>query len=552
MIGDLHLHTNHSDGSQSPAEALVAARERGLDFVSYVDHDTTAGTAEAVRIGRRLGIAVIPGVEISAYDFQRSRKVHILGYNYRLPATNIEALCRPLREARHANTLRQIGEIRAAGYEISEADVREHAAGPDPCLYKQHIMLALIAAGYTSSIYSPLYTQLFRSGGPAAHDIEYADAREAIRAIHADGGLAVLAHPGQLDSYDAVGDLVEAGLDGIELFHEDHARSDHRRIRDIAERHDLFTTGGSDDHGEYGSEVHVGEICAPPGALEAITAPADDDIAWCVQLVRDAARIAREGVATSISVELKNGDIRDLVTEYDVAVERRLAEAIRARFPEHGLITEEDDHEKSPPGSPIWIIDPIDGTTNFATSHSCFAVSVAHYRGAEPLFGIVYDVMADELYLGVAGEGAWLNGVRLGPVWGGRPKPLERCVVEVSLTAVDRLRRRGHDVIGPLATEFRAQRSHGSAAIGICRIAAETLDVYVASTLSAWDYAAAVIVLAEAGGAAIVVKEGGDSDSWMDTGKRIFAAAGHPETLRAARSAALPDLPHERERYYTF
>jgi phosphoribosyl 1,2-cyclic phosphate 1,2-diphosphodiesterase len=269
--GDLHLHTTYSDGSQTPAEALAEARSRGLDVVSFVDHDTTAGTRRALEVGARIGVAVIPGVEISAWDSERGRKVHILGYGYRLPAVAIDELVDPVREARHANTLRQLAEVQEAGYRITEAAVRAYAR-PRGCLYKQHIMLALIASGYADSIYGELYRALFKGDGIAAHDIRYVSAYDAIRAVQADGGLAVVAHPGQLDSYDAVPDLVEAGLEGIELFHEDHTAGDHHRVRELARRYDLITTGGSDWHGSYGSTLAMGEILAPDVALKRLIA----------------------------------------------------------------------------------------------------------------------------------------------------------------------------------------------------------------------------------------------------------------------------------------
>ncbi len=511
MIGDLHIHTRYSDGSLWPREAIVAAKSRGLGFVSFVDHDTTAGTAAAVSIGLRMGVTVLPGVEISAFDFDRGRKVHILGYNYRMPATNIEAICRPIREARDANTHRQAEQISRAGYDINLDQVRAHARGPnfdptshpEPVLYKQHIMLALIDSGYTDSIYSDLYRQLFKGDGIAAHDIEYVDARDAVAAIRADGGIAVLAHPGQLDSWEIVPDLVDAGLGGIELYHGDHSPDDQSRTRELATRYELIMTGGSDDHGEYGSDHAMGDICAPAGAFETLTTPAHAEVAWAVSLVREAGAMARAAVAEEADIELKGGDIKDLVTIHDVAVDRYLTTSIRERHPGHGFITEEQDHPEIGSDQDYWIIDPIDGTTNFVTCRDNFAVSVAHYRGDKPVLGIVYDVMADELYLGIHGEGAWLNGVRLPMLGSGATtgyRPLNECVLETSLNAAEEFARRYGGSRQAFVTTFRATRSLGSAALAICRLASDTLDIYLSSALMVWDYAAAVIVLCEVGG----------------------------------------------------
>jgi myo-inositol-1(or 4)-monophosphatase len=430
MAGDLHIHSRHSDGTRTTTEILLLAKERGLSYLSIVDQNTTAGTAEAIEIGGRIGLTVVPGVEISARHTTTGHEVHILGYGYRLPAGTIGTICRLAHDAGHAPP----------------------------------------------------------------------EAAEAIQAIHADGGFAVLAHPGQLDSYAAVEGLVQAGLDGIELYHPDHGPDDYRKIQAIANRHGLFLTGGSDGGGEHGGHHDIGDMNAPFGSLTHLIRHEDELIGWAETLVREAGRMARRAVLTEIETELKGGNIRDIVTEHDMAIDRFLTDSIRGRFPDHGFVTEEHEHAPLDLHTPAWIIDPIDGTTNFVSTHNYFAVSLAHYRGAQPVFGIVYDVMADELYLGVAGGGAWLNGRPLQT----SPKPMHDSVIETSLICSKRLEDKYGADTGPLVRDLRAQRAFGSAAIGICRIAAGALDMYMSCSLSLWDYAAAIIVLSEAGGRAAV------------------------------------------------
>jgi phosphoribosyl 1,2-cyclic phosphate 1,2-diphosphodiesterase len=296
MLGDLHIHTRFSDGSYEVREALAEASRRGLSYLSFVDHDTVEQTGAALAVAQAMvrdsavsgaenpgsvgGVGfvgrpplVIPGVEISAYDFDRDRKVHILGYGYDEEAASIRALCDPLIRRRHENTLKQIGALREAGYPVDEDAVRAVATGEEGAgkwLYKQHVMLVLIAAGRADAIYGLLYRSLFKGEGICAGDIEYVDARDAVRAVSEDGGLAVLAHPGQTDSWEMVPELVDAGLTGIELYHEDHGKADYRRSREASERHGLFLSGGADDHGAWGSEHRMGEIRAPFGTLEAM------------------------------------------------------------------------------------------------------------------------------------------------------------------------------------------------------------------------------------------------------------------------------------------
>jgi len=200
VIGDLHVHTNRSDGSYTPREAVLLAKERGLDYIGIVDHDTTEGLEEAIELGLRIGVAVVRGIEISAYDFKRGRKAHLLGYNYAPEASHIKAVCDPMLAARDRRPREQVAAMAAAGYPISIAEVEAVAAnaatlGGAATLYKQHAMAVLVRKGAADGIYGAEYRRLFGPGGICRGDIRYADAFDAVLAIHADGGVAVLAHP---------------------------------------------------------------------------------------------------------------------------------------------------------------------------------------------------------------------------------------------------------------------------------------------------------------------------------------------------------------------
>ena len=137
-------------------------------------------------------------------------------------------------------------------------------------IYKQHIMSALTDYPFSAEEYQQLYNKLFKGNGVAAGDITYVSAVDAVEAIVADGGLAVLAHPGQLDSFDIVPLLVEHGLKGIERNHFDHTKEDIRRVDELAEKYGLIKTGGSDFHGVYGKWIGVGEIISPQSLTEVL------------------------------------------------------------------------------------------------------------------------------------------------------------------------------------------------------------------------------------------------------------------------------------------
>lgn len=254
---DLHVHSTVSDGSD-PAAAIVAdAAARGLTHVALTNHDTTAGIDAAVEAGREAGVQVVGGVEISAYDATRGRKVHVLGLGLHEKSRAVEELCAETLARRDTNSRWQLDVLLDAGYDVDCALV-ERLCRTSGVLYKQHIMAGLTSEPYGSEAYGALYRSLFKGDGICARDIVYVDVRNAVAAIVADGGYAVLAHPGQLDSWDIVGDLASCGLSGIEAAHPDHDACDERRARDAAEAYGLFCTAGSDYHGRFGAVPHVG------------------------------------------------------------------------------------------------------------------------------------------------------------------------------------------------------------------------------------------------------------------------------------------------------
>lgn len=253
---DLHCHTNISDCSLSIEEVIMMAKQRGVEFLAITDHDTTIGLLQAIEIGKEIGVNIIPGIEISAFDYERNRRAHILGLYVTPGHSALHQLCQPLVEKRHLASKVMVERIIAAGYDITWELVQSYAeAGTG--VYKQHIMHALIDKGYTDRIYSLLYKELFSKGnkttkpGLAFVPIEYVSARDAIIAIREAGGVPVLAHPGQFDNFDAVEEWVEIGLEGIEVSHPLHKMKDEQKAKELAETYQLIQTGGSDFHGFY-------------------------------------------------------------------------------------------------------------------------------------------------------------------------------------------------------------------------------------------------------------------------------------------------------------
>jgi len=275
MKVDLHCHTNISDCSMGFDEILDLAIAEKLSHLAINNHDTTKGLEEMIRKGKNRNVEIIPGIEISAYDYLRKTRVHILGFFIEPGHPAISELCDPLLEKRHQASYTMVQKLIEAGYDISWEQVETFAEGGTG-VYKQHIMHALIMNGYTDSIYGELYKKLFSRGqngsepGIAFMPLEYIDAKSAIQAIIQAGGVPVLAHPGQYENFPAVPELVEVGLKGIEVWHPLHGIEDEEKAKSLADRFNLVMTGGSDFHGFYGEkETVLG--CNNPG-VEAVEA----------------------------------------------------------------------------------------------------------------------------------------------------------------------------------------------------------------------------------------------------------------------------------------
>lgn len=244
---DLHVHTTVSDCSINAEEILKQARQSGVTHLAFTDHDTTMKAEEHVALAEQYGISAIKGVEMSAYDFKRNKKVHILGYAYK---TNkrIEAIGAEVLRRRQANCLKQIEILKDLGYQIEEKEIEKLSQS---CIYKQHILDYLVKTGQSESLFGEVYRTVFKNGGPCDFDITYPAAEQVVEAITGDGGQAVLAHPGQQGNYDIIHRLAGVGLAGIEWAHPSHNKSDLVRVEQYCRSYKLFMTGGSDFHGAY-------------------------------------------------------------------------------------------------------------------------------------------------------------------------------------------------------------------------------------------------------------------------------------------------------------
>src|SRR4051812_26524689 len=249
---DLHSHSTASDGTFAPAAVVRLAKEAELVGLALTDHDTIGGLAEAAGEAAKLGIAFLAGIEISAVPPIENGTLHILGYGIDPQNPVLTNMARQLIEARDNRNPRIITKLRELGIDITMEEALAQAQGG--VLGRPHIAALLLKKGVVKSI-KQAFDEYLGQGGKAYFDKERLAPGDAIGRIKSAGGVPVLAHPVQLRTTNdaelerTIKDLVDLGLEGIEVIHSAHGPAEVERYDRLAGRYNLARSGGSDFHG---------------------------------------------------------------------------------------------------------------------------------------------------------------------------------------------------------------------------------------------------------------------------------------------------------------
>lgn len=194
-------------------------------------------------------------------------------------------------------------------------------------------------------------------------------------------------------------------------------------------------------------------------------------------------------------VIVKDNEFDNIVTDLDILVQNTLIKSLTEKFPDTQVLGEESEEHIFT--DKMWIIDPIDGTKNFFRRKEDFAISIAYYENMKPVFGFVFDVVKNDIYLGIVGQGAYLNKQALSklPI-----RTMNQSVLDMNLKTLYTLEEKYNANVKLVSTQVFAHRNIGSAAISMCQIARGLHDIYISSHLKLWDYAASSVVLKEVGG----------------------------------------------------
>jgi 3',5'-nucleoside bisphosphate phosphatase len=256
---DLHTHSTASDGSFSPKELIRYSATKHLQAVALSDHDCTDGLDEAMEEAERLGIEVIPAVELSADH--TGGTMHLLGFFMDRHHAGFCDGLRRLQNARKERNPKIVHKLQGQGLEITYEEVVAASGGGQ--VGRPHFAKVLLRKGYVSSM-QEAFERYLKRGAPGYVEKFRFSPKEAITAIHEAGGVVVLAHPFTLYREPStlfeplLSTLAEDGLDGMEVIYSTYSDEQSRYYRGLAEKYQLLPSGGSDFHGTHKPGIDLG------------------------------------------------------------------------------------------------------------------------------------------------------------------------------------------------------------------------------------------------------------------------------------------------------
>lgn len=262
---DLHTHTFFSDGTNSPDQLILLAKQVGLSAIAITDHDNTDAMGVAQGLAQREGIDLIPGIELSAS--MEGAEVHILGYFFDEKNPMLQAHIARQQQRRIARVREMVSQLQKLGIEIDAEEVLQLAG--EGTVGRPHVARVLLKHGYVSSV-AEAFSRYLGDGLPAFVPGSPLVPAEVIQLVRQAGGVPVLAHPVFLKRDVLIEQFVQEGLMGLEVYHSSHTVDVIRRYEQIADVLKLLKTGGSDYHGDSKEGLPVGTSRVPYALVDAL------------------------------------------------------------------------------------------------------------------------------------------------------------------------------------------------------------------------------------------------------------------------------------------
>lgn len=255
---DLHVHTIYSDSTFTPEEVVTCARDRDISAIAICDHDSVDGIEPCRVFGERMGVEIIPGIEMSVE--KQDAEIHLLGYFMDYSLSWFRSRLKELQEARINRIHQMVEKLRSNGIDLNADDVF-NVSGRGT-IGRLHLALAILKTGKVGSI-KEIFGKYIGFRKPCYIANVKLTPKEAIDMILRAGGVPVLAHPNCMGKDEYIPELIGYGLRGIEVYHTDHNSSAVKRYEEMAMKNNLLITGGSDCHGLGKGRALLGEIRVP-------------------------------------------------------------------------------------------------------------------------------------------------------------------------------------------------------------------------------------------------------------------------------------------------
>ncbi len=251
---DLHIHSNFSDGELSPEEIVNKAKVKGLQVISITDHDSIDGVQVTVQIGISKGLEIVPGVEISCE--YKNEEIHILGYFFDVKNVKLNKVLKELQASREIRMKKMIKKANNFGFNLNYNDVIDFCEHSVPG--RVHLGKALVKKGYVKNI-SKAFSKYLYHDGPLYEKRYKISPRDIISIIKQANGLTALAHPGLLKKSKTIYNIIDMGIQGLEVNYPLHSQEETNCLLSIAKEHSLLVTGGSDFHGLSTKNISLGD-----------------------------------------------------------------------------------------------------------------------------------------------------------------------------------------------------------------------------------------------------------------------------------------------------
>lgn len=269
---DLHTHSTASDGTCTPTELVTLAASVGIKLLALTDHDTLSGIAEAQKAGRKCGVEVISGIELSV-DWQGT-DIHMLGYGMERADSPIEHLLNWVQQERVRRNERIVARMAADGVDVTMQQLKQRY--PGATIGRPHFARVLMEQGRAESV-KDAFRKWLNPGRPYYLPRTKVTLKQAVDAVSESGGVPVLAHPlqygfelGKLEQF--VAEFAGIAKGGMEIYYTGYTESQRQQLTELAEEYHLFATGGSDFHGENKPQIHLGELEVPRSVADSLYA----------------------------------------------------------------------------------------------------------------------------------------------------------------------------------------------------------------------------------------------------------------------------------------